>query len=122
MEKERGLLMYLSNSSAEYMPAIALLSIFIIFSSLAIIEVIKRDRLRKKLFNESKVKVGEYENKILAYYSYECYLIDYYMRFRETSTAALHRDYARAIRRALVYAGVPKEVIAEYEKRKVVRL
>lgn len=112
--------MYLSNSSAEYMPAIALLSIFIIFSSLAIIEVIKRDRLRKKLFNESKV--GEYVDKILAYYSYECYLIDYYMRFRETPTAALHRDYARAIRRALVYAGVPKEVIAEYEKRKVVRL
>lgn len=114
--------MYLGNSTAEYMPAVALSLIFIIFSALAIIEAIKRNRLRKKLFNESKDKVGEYIDKILAYYSYECYLIDYYMRFRETTTAALHRDYARSIRRALVYAGVPKEVIAEYEKRKVVRL
>ena len=114
--------MYLGNSTAEYIPAVALCLLFIIFSSLAIIELIKRYRLRKKLFNESKDKVGEYVDRILAYYSYECYLVEYYMRFRETSTAALHRDFARAIRRALVYAGVPKEVIAEYEKRKVIRL
>ena len=114
--------MYLGNSTVEYMPAVALCSIFIIFSSLAIIEVIKRYRIRKKMFKESKDKVGEYIDRILTYYSYECYLVDYYMRFRETSTAALHRDFVRAIRRALVYAGVPKEVIAEYEKRKVVRL
>lgn len=114
--------MYLGNSSAEYVPAVALVSIFIIFSSLAIFEAIKRYRLRKKMFNESKDKVGEYIDRILVYYSYECYLIDYYMRFRETTTAALHRDFARAIRRALIYAGVPNDVIAEYEKRKVVRL
>ena len=114
--------MYYGNSPVEYMPAFMLFSIIAIFSSLAIIEVIKRDRTRKKVFKESKNKVGVYVDRILMYYSYECYLVEYYMKRREVSTAALHRDFARAIRRALVYAGIPKEVIAEYEKRKVVRL
>lgn len=114
--------MYYGNSPVEYMPAFMLFSIIAIFSSLAIIEVIKSDRMRKKAFKESKKKVGVYVDRILMYYSYECYLIDYYTRIRETSTAALHRDFARAIRRALVYAGIPKEVITEYEKRKESRL
>lgn len=114
--------MYYGNSPAEYMPAFMLFSIIVIFSSIAMIEVKKRDRIRKKVLNESKNKVGVYVDKILLYYSYECYLIEYYMKRREVSTAALHRDFARAIRRALVYAGVPKEVIADCEKRKVERL
>lgn len=114
--------MYYGNSPAEYMPAFMLFSIIGIFSSLAIIEVIKSVRKRKKTGKASKNKDEVYVDKILHYYSYECYLVDYYMNMREVSTAALHRDFARALRRALTYAGIPKEVIADYENRKDVRL
>ena len=113
--------MLLQKSVYEYAPTIMLLLIICVFSSLAVIRIIKRERL-KKCVVEHVYLDDEKVEKILHYYSYECYLVEYYMCMRDTTTAALHRDFARSLRRALTYAGVQKEVIAEYGNRKDERL
>lgn len=114
--------MLLQKSVYEYAPVFMLVLVILVFSTLVIMRIIKRARLKKQalsVINFEGLKI----DKILHYYSYECYLVEYYMKRQETaSTATLHRDFSRALRRALEYAGVSKDVIAEYGNRKEKRL
>lgn len=113
--------MLLQKSVYEYAPTIMLLLIFMVYTTLAIMYIIKRDRLKKRAIEREYIE-GEKLSKILHYYSYECFLFDYYMSKKETSIACLHRNYACSLRRALTYAGVSNDVITEYEKMEVERL
>lgn len=114
--------MLLTESIYEYAPAFMLFLMLTVFSILAVIQLKKRDRLKKRVCSYAKDETPKIE-RILHYYSYECFLVEYYMKSQATAnTAALHRDFARALRRALVYAGVPKDVISEYGNRKDERL
>lgn len=114
--------MYLGNSSADYVPAFALTSIFIIFLTLVIMRKIKRMRVKKQVLDVVNIK-GLRIDKMLHYFSYECFLVDYYTKCRAAdSLVSLHRNYVTALYRALLYAGVSKDDIEEYENRKEERL